>query len=317
MKKILILPILLGLCACQEKPIAEFELSAVGCCGHRATVQMYQDYVMMSVDGGELKRLSQVAKDGTFWDYGGTSDWGLEISLNPVYAGIETVALRSSEADGLSRCHCNATAPIKEKELLLQCLEYKVNLELHDGYVMLSVDDGEYRKLPFVKKMSYGTSRYGDDNSDFWIEIDERTDEKDITLRDEYNWGNGCRQMIPIKGMKVSETEKCIAQIDEEISQRPKELVIYQQIRIDNRPNKPMGIRTTYHYVSADDAKQLSPNWDLNDMKRYSLSDGVQDYEHDACDVLKKMRQYKSDKGLKKGLIHIYPDGSPAKATIE
>ncbi len=314
MKKLLILPMLIGLCACKEQPITDFELSQ--CCGHTGHVQIYDDYVMLEIDGGVVKKLPRTSQVQNIWEYGGVSDWGLEVKVNPGYGGIDQVALRAPESENLARCFCNASVPIVEKNVLLKCLEYKVNLELHDGYVMLSVDDSEYKKLPFVKKLKHGSMRYGDD-SWFWIEISEFNGVMDVVLRDEYNWGNGCNQLIPIKGLSANETENCIAYITEEVSQWEKELVVKQQIRVDNRPDKPMGLQTKYHYISADDAKQLSPNWDFSDMKRYDLSDGVQEYEQDACEVLEKLRQYKHEHGLKKGLIHVYPDGTSPKYVIE
>ncbi len=44
--------------------------------------------------------------------------------------------------------------------------------------------------------------------------------------------------------------------------------------------------------LSQEEALSISPNWDYTNLKVYNLNDGIQDYEQDACKVLKNLRKF-------------------------
>lgn len=100
--------------------------------------------------------------------------------------------------------------------------------------------------------------------------------------------------------------EKCIEQIGEKVSYDGEKLYILTTLNVHNGSSVKM---YTNHPVEipAQDAVQISPNWDLANIKLYTNSDNeVKDYERDACETLYNLNLYITSHDLE--IVHQYED---------
>ncbi len=231
MKKLLILTSLLGLAACDGSPNISAELICAG--KKQVVMDVYDDYLTMSVDGGEIMRLDRTG---------------------------ETIGAQSV---GLS----------------YNGLGWTMNISI-------------LRDKPMLKHVIMGTP------------------DDDLVY--------ACDVLVPYKSKykPATDVEKCIEYIvdtvyfkspnaaDGLIIHNPQD-IIFPDGHIEHDINDVD--------IPAADAIALSPNWDYSNMgKYYSLYDGVQEHEQDACEVKERLQKYIKQKGI---YPVINPDGTPYKGS--
>ena len=53
-----------------------------------------------------------------------------------------------------------------------------------------------------------------------------------------------------------------------------------------------------HHYLTAEEAMKISPNWDYSNMRHYANDGRLEEHEKDACEVVDRLFKYIDDAGL-------------------
>ncbi len=144
MKKLLILPMLIGLCACKEQPNVSVDLR----CSNGNVENPYDNFgfdvfddaFVLKGDGGvELKiPFAGIVDEAFSHDYGTLAN--VDISIDK--GQIEYVIINNGS--------CDVVVPLGT-EFTASCVHNYISAQIFNDYVLLSVDGGDQMKLPLVK----------------------------------------------------------------------------------------------------------------------------------------------------------------------
>lgn len=110
------------------------------------------------------------------------------------------------------------------------------------------------------------------------------------------------------KKQDTKNIEQCIDKICEKVAYDGEKLYILTTLNVHSKDGKSVKMYTNHPVeIPADEAIKLSKNWDLNNVKLYTNTDGkVQEHEKDACDTLYNLNMYISAHDLE--IVHQYEE---------
>ncbi len=220
---------------------------------------------------------------------------------------------------GLAACDSGPNVSVN----MICAMDKNIAMDIYDNYAIMSVDGGEEirldKKIETVGAKSVDINLVGGDWS-FYLKLDREQSalRRVSVVPPKYDGIWVCEVLVPFKSEygRATDVEWCIEFISENVflnsgytdDKRPVwflNIEVPQTIHLENG-----GIR---HYVelvhvSVADAIALSPNWDYSGaVREYDLTDGVQVWEQDACDVKERLEQYIKKLGIPSD---INPDGT-------
>ncbi len=102
------------------------------------------------------------------------------------------------------------------------------------------------------------------------------------------------------------DVKQCIGWIGENTVWMDDSVAYMRDVNTHSADGMSVVFKRAWFTIPVADAIQITENWNPENRRGYTLTDGVQEHEKDACEVKARLQKYISDKGI----LHLNADGT-------